>query len=239
MRFRSFFSIVQKGLPFLACLLMFIGLIASKALIAISSAAFGLAALPYLFNKENWKQLRQRWLLFSPSLLFLLLAATATYSTNWEELGIRLRVMLPLLSLPICFAFLPTLPQKQWRWLLGVFVLLISLASLGVLFNYMIHFESIQYALQRSKGMPNPAHDHVRFSLLICWGCFLSGQLFIWKHGRWPALWAILSLFLLLSLHIMGVRSGLLAFYLCFCIYLSYQAIQKKGTYKCSLAMVA
>lgn len=214
MRFRSFFSIVQKGLPFLACLLMFIGLIASKALIAISSAAFALAALPYLFHKESWKQLRQRWLLFSPSLLFLLLAATATYSTNWEELGIRLRVMLPLFSLPICFAFLPTLPQKQWRWLLGVFVLLISLASLGVLFNYMIHFESIQYALQRSKGMPNPANDHVRFSLLICWGCFLSGQLFIWRYGRWPSLWLLLGFFLFLAMHIFGARSGILAFYL-------------------------
>lgn len=214
MQFRSFFSTVQKSLPFLACLLMFIGLIASKALIAIASVVFVLAALPYLFHKESWKQLRQRWLLFSPSLLFLLLAATATYSTNWEELGIRLRVMLPLFSLPICFAFLPPWPKQQWRWLLGIFVLLMSLAAAGVLVNYGLNYEEIQRSLTHSKGMPNPANDHVRFSLLLSWASLLAGQVFFWRLGRWPWLWLGLGLFLFLAMHIFGARSGILAFYL-------------------------
>ncbi|WBM73568.1 O-antigen ligase family protein [Saprospira grandis] len=214
MQFRSFFSTVQKSLPFLACLLMFIGLIASKALIAIASVVFVLAALPYAFKAKNWKQLPQQAKLFSPAFLFLLMAATAAYSQNTAELMSRLRVMLPLFLLPISMALLPPWPKQQWRWLLGVFVLLMSLAAAGVLINYGLNYEEIQRSLTHSKGMPNPAKDHVRFSLLLSWASLLAGQLFFWRLGRWPWLWLGLGLFLFLAMHIFGARSGILAFYL-------------------------
>jgi len=217
MPIRSYFLFFQKGLPFLAVLLMFIGLIASKALIAIASFAFVLAALPQAFKAGNWQRLKQQPLFWSPVLLFALMASTAFYSENSVELMERLRVMLPLLLLPISMALLPPWPKKQWRWLLASFVLLMSIAVVAVLINYGLNYTDIQAALKRSKGMPNPANDHVRFSLLICWASILSGQLFVWRLGRWPWMWLVLASFLFLAMHIFGTRSGILAFYFASC----------------------
>ncbi|WCL80454.1 O-antigen ligase family protein [Saprospira sp. CCB-QB6] len=213
MPIRSYFLLFQKGLPFLAALLMFVGLIASKALIAIASVAFVLAALPYVFKAKNWQRLQQQPLFWSPALLFILMASTALYSENKVELMDRVRVMLPLLLLPISMAILPPWPKQQWRWLLASFVLIMSIAVAAVLINYGLNYTAIQASLKHSKGMPNPANDHVRFSLLICWATILSGQLFVWRLGRWPWIWLLLGSFLFLAMHIFGARSGILAFY--------------------------
>ena len=164
-------------------------------------------------------------------LLFFIYALSGFYSSDFSYYLERLRIKLPFLFMPFAFIGLKELRVKTLLSILQFFVVVIFITALGVLINYLIHFQAINTAILAGKTLPAPIH-HIRFSLLIAIASgssmYLLEQKFysFTRKERWFT--AFVAVFLVIFLHIFAVRSGLLAFYLMALIYISYFILNRR-----------
>ena len=162
---------------------------------------------------ENLKT-RRYWLWISVP--FLLVLFSAPYTSEMSYFLERLRIKLPFLLLPFAFAVLPPLRKKD-LYLIGVFLTgTLVLAAIWVLQNYYFNYEAINEAINRGKAMPTPS-SHIRYSLATAGGIFCTFFLAIQDKilgikGE-KIILGTSAVFLFCFMHILSVRSGLLAFY--------------------------
>jgi O-antigen ligase len=85
---------------------------------------------------------------------------------------------------------------------------------IGVLGNYALHFDQITETLNHGKSVPTPS-NHIRFSLFVAFaalsGVYILGQQVFAATVR--GLLISSTFILILGLHLLAVRSGLLLFY--------------------------
>lgn len=162
----------------------------------------------------------------------------------------RLRIKLPFLGLPLVFLGHPPLKQKAFWGLLYFLLVLMLLTAIGVSLNYVFNYEAVQEILKKGQPMPTP-RNHIRYSLILAFsiisGGYLYQQGYYWKY-RWERL-AILSITfsLLFFIHLLSVRSGLLALYMALgLLILRYMIIHRRYLYGgltlvllCSLPLLA
>ena len=162
---------------------------------------------------------------------FFLVLLSATYSADVDYTLQRLQVKLPFLVLPLAFLSLPRFSRRELLGFLYGFVLLMVVACLYVALQYFADFEAINKAMSRGKAMPTPS-NHIRFSLCVALAILAGGTLvqqgFYWR-GRWErALLGVCTTFLFVFIHLLSVRSGLLALYLALGYLVFYWIYQSK-----------
>lgn len=145
---------------------------------------------------------------------------------------------LPILLLPLAFNFLPSFSNQQLRIYtlsVGIMLLMGALYSASFLVNHLVFYME-QY--RTAKVLPTPAeNDHIRFSvtvaLYVVWGMYiwqrLGSNIFKWITG-------CITLLLVLYLHLLAAKSGLLSFYIFVATYGIYLLFAKK--YKAFIAGV-
>ncbi|MGV3504416.1 MAG: O-antigen ligase family protein [Adhaeribacter sp.] len=173
--------------------------------------------------------------------IFLLHALTLAYTDPaayplWEQ-GLVLK--LPFLVLPFSLALLGPWPVRQVTGLYYVFFHLVLLAAGYSLVQYFLHYQQVNQSYHQAGVLPTPVH-HVRFSLMVAFAVFiglhLSRQGFYWRHRR-EGIWiGAMTLGLFVFLHVLAVRSGLLAFYGVLLARLGYQ-IAVRGKWKLGLKL--
>ena len=153
------------------------------------------------------------------TLVFWVHLASAFYTDpdNMDYLWSRVQLKIPFLLLPIAFALLPKLDWKKYYFMMYFFLVITAFTAVLCTVNYFLHFDEMQDLYIRSKTMPVPV-NHVRYSLLIAFSIMVGVILFVKKYTlskSWERKSTLgISIFLFLFLHLLSVRSGLLAFYL-------------------------
>lgn len=194
-----------------------IGLVISKAMMSIGMLGILGVGLLQIHQGKRWQQLAKQPVFLANIGIFLVALLSGLYTENWQMQWNELRILLPLLGMPIAFIFIPEIPKKLFYSWLYIFSIIITIATIGVLINYFAHYAEMQIRLTASQAIPTPNRDHIRFSLMLCFALFslgyLRSQLFIWRWAweRWAQI--IIISFLFISIHILSVRSGLLALY--------------------------
>jgi O-antigen ligase len=149
--------------------------------------------------------------------LFLIIVMLSIFWSSelpyWIE---KTRIRLPFLVIPLAFAWLPTITKRHYQSVFYGMLILISIVSLGVLINYSLDYEAITSSLLHGKNIPVPM-NHIRFSLLMSFaivaGFILYAENFTWKYA-WERKFIVgLSIFLIVAIHILSVRSGIVALY--------------------------
>ena len=227
----------------LVFVLPFVALLTSKWLLSVSLILLIPLALLVLFQQKgkegNWKKVvgdrLQFYLKYPPfwgfSLLFLvilfsgLLLGTSGY---WED---RLRIKLPMLIAPFLFAMLPPLPKKHYKiWAISI-VLIAAISLCVVLGNYFLSYTEIQENISKGGSIPTPI-SHIRYSIFIAFGMVLSIWLgldkekFLGRNSNFLELFIAFLLFI--GLHILSVRSGLLAAYVGLAVCLIHWTVSSK-----------
>jgi O-antigen ligase len=128
----------------------------------------------------------------------------------------RTRIRIPFLVLPWAFANLPVLGFRRYATLIYMFVLVLCLFTAGSLLNFALDSNTILSGLGEGQPVPVPRH-HIRFSLMIVLavvsGGWLVGELGYWKSKMERNWFAFALVFLFLAVHILSVRSALIALY--------------------------
>jgi len=249
----KFLRTVDKSvLMVLVFIFSFVALLASKYLLSISLILLIPLALLSVYQQsfeEGWKKVggdRLRFYRNFPpywgfSLLFLvILFSGVIFGTSgyWED---RLRIRLPMLLAPFLFAFLPPLSKKHYKsW--GVAVILIATISLAlVLGNYAMDYDAIQNSISKGGSIPTPI-AHIRYSVFIALAMVLSIWIAMDKDPflgkNWKVLGILIASLLFIGLHILSVRSGLMAAYIGIATSLLHWTIaNKKWVFGLSMAV--
>ncbi|MFT5647845.1 MAG: O-antigen ligase [Aureispira sp.] len=207
----------REKLIYASCISLFISLICSKFLLTLSMIALVVFGVLSPTLKQDWKRIWANKSFVATLGIFMLFLGSALVSDNWSESVTRIRIALPMLLLPIAFALLPIFSKKSYQQLLSIYIYMMAAACLGVLINYGLHFEEMQQLLVVSKSIPTPNGEHIRFSLMINLAVFagfwLLEQQFYWKKAVEKWLLRMVVLFLIITIHLLSVRIGILILY--------------------------
>ncbi|NJC26222.1 O-antigen ligase family protein [Neolewinella antarctica] len=144
--------------------------------------------------------------------LYLLLLFGWWQTEDWPYYFERLRIKVPLLSLPIVWPGLPKLSDRLEGAVFGGFGLFVGLVLGGVIINYGLHFEEINNLIRMGQSVPVP-RNHIRFSLLVAIAALLAVRARGLRAFGWRNTWWYVAGFLFLGLHLLAVRSGLVGAY--------------------------
>ena len=214
-------KLLNKSDVALICIIgMVAGFLVSRVALSISMFLFGLNLIWDVPPRE-W--LRQKWWL--TGLGWVAIYAITWFWTddkaNWHT---RLEVKLPFLLLPLSFAFLPRLSPKQIRiFTISVGLMLVASAVYSV--SFLIRdpaFYLKEY--HQSHTLPTlPKEDHIRAStaiaLYIIWALYAL-PLIIEKPAKWIT--GICIALLVVYLHVLAAKSGLLSLYIFLASYGAY-----------------
>jgi len=201
----------------LFCLLSFVGFVGSRAMASIGM--IGILASVLLSNGiiNTLKKYFQSKEMLALSLFFWLVFLSGTYSEHKSDWLEWVRIKLPYLALPLAFAPLKKLDERKFILLLYGFMLIFFISTAVVLGNYFLHYETITGSFRQGGTIPMP-FSHIRYTLMLAFSFFcglylMEKRYYIFsKNERW--LQIVYCAFVFIALHILTVRSGLLALYL-------------------------
>ncbi len=217
-----------------ACALaLIVGIYVSSALMSIGMIATALllltpGALPQVF--ANIKAQPFYVLLMGTFFMYLV---SGLYSDNMDYWSERLQIKLPYMLLPLSFAAF-TLRKNTLNRILYFFFLTVLMGAIGSLINFALHYREITESYLHAKTMPTPFQvGHIRFSLMstfsvfIGWVLYKDKYVFHWQWERYVILAGTIILFVFL--HVLSVRSGLLAMYAGIIVYVFFETLAKHG----------
>lgn len=211
----------------LACVTgMFAGFLFSRVLLSVSMFLFGINAIRDVPVRE-WA--KQRWWLLA--ICWLALYAVSWFWTeNKAGWGEHLQTKLPFLLLPLAFSYQPRFSQRQLQFFtISVALMLIVSAAYTIgVFMGNPQFYIDEYKV--SHMLPTlPKRDHIRSSM--------AAALFVmWGIYAWPRLGSrqmrivvgVCMGLLVLYIHILAAKTGLLSLYLFLVAWGVYMALGKK-----------
>ncbi|WP_299252858.1 O-antigen ligase family protein [uncultured Cytophaga sp.] len=212
-----------------ACIAL-IGIFFSRAMISIGMIGI---ILIYVLN-QGWKinflnHSGNRVLLFLAPILIIYLIG-GVWTEDYEYWGERIQVKIPLLFLPLGFiAVKDVLKRESVDLVILLFIALCAATALGSFIYYLLHYAEITESYKHAKTIPTII-EHIRYSLLLSIACFASAQAYfqstILKTNLQKRFIAGLGIFIFVFLHILSIRSGLLALYATIFVWILIKVIQ-------------
>lgn len=176
------------------CGIEVVSLLWSKFLVSVGMIALGVIAsvelrwisrpylvLPpqYLLRLKTFFNVFQNFHWWSITILFWLVLVSGLWSSDSVYWWSRVKLYLPFLLLPLIFYMLPKFSKNNYFAILYFYVLAVALFCIGILGNYLLHFQTINEGLLRGQPIPTP-RDHINFNFLLVFAFFCSIEL--WKN---------------------------------------------------------
>jgi O-antigen ligase len=196
-------------------ILMWAGLLWSRAMLSIGMMGFFLSALVFHFT-EGWETIRRSNWLQGMTLLFIIPFTTIFWSEDSSQWVRSVQVKLPLLLMPFGIPMLRAIEKKTKQVLLAVLCAFILVSSL---YSYRYYFSTpgITDAYLKAKVLPVAmSNDHVRYAWFLIIGYawllyeLVRGEM---KRSFRMAGYAFL-VYLVVYIHVLAAKTGLLGFYL-------------------------
>lgn len=217
-------QIPHRSIAFLACVLVLVGMYLSRAMMSIGMMVLIGNALINHQVVSYWKSFRRQPHLLILSLYFLYAALSVFWSTDKPYYLQRMQVLLPFLTLPFAFISIGKWENKWVHLLLLLFVVL-NVGGIGwSLIQYYSDKQAFDAGYHYSHQIPTPfKRDHIRFSLSVVMSILFCIRLI--KHARQVGYKMMLAMIIILDvlyLHILSVKSGLIAFYIVAALQIGY-----------------
>lgn len=206
---------------FIFCVAIITGMFVAPLMRILSAVGIGGLVLLALFQpniKQKLGALVGQKYFRALAAIFLLHVLTFFYTdaAHYHDWWIGVVLKLPFLLLPLAFGLLPAISDRQFYLLYYIFLVGVFITALYSLNQYIWHFAEVHAAYSRSKVMPTLI-NHVRYSLMVAFaffiGCRLWQKKFYLYHPTERYLLAGITVFLFFFMHLLAVRSGLLALY--------------------------
>jgi O-antigen ligase len=176
------------------------------------------------FKQKSW---------FCVGILFFLAVISFGWSSDVGYWWNRVRLYLPFLSLPMAFWLLPKFSEKRYQTILLASLIAGVFWALVVLTRYFLHFDKMNKKLLMGQPIATPI-DHVCFNFALVMSLLCGVALFRQTKSssqKYRVALIFSLLFLFVTIHILAVRGGILAMYVCI-FYLILQYIASVGNWK-------
>lgn len=211
-----------KALFYISTATAIIGLFTTQHARALPNFGFAGMVVASFFYLKNWKTLFSKQSLPFHAIfsLFFLYAISGLFTDTGNEYYFLkvLQLKTAFLVIPFAFCLFPGISKRAFIGFLWVFLGSAFFTAFLSLITYILNFHDLNALYLVSKAMP-VAGNHVRYSLMIV-TAILAGSYIIytnnWISNKQQLEQKIIigiTIFLVLFLHLLSVRSGLLAFY--------------------------
>ena len=211
--------------------LMWGGLLWSRALLSISFILF--VVLSVVFEgKTSIKLIKESFWLKTMLALVLVYALSGFWSEDKAQWVKTVQVKLPLLFMPFTLGILVKISKETCNKLLYVFA---GLVVISTGWSYIFYFftENITLTYLQAKVLPVPMYDdHVRFSwLVVVLFAMILDRIF--KKSVIQERWILAGLlvYLIVYLHVLAAKTGVLGLYIVSAIFLWKQVSGKLRLY--------
>jgi O-antigen ligase len=232
----------HKLVALIAVVMMIIGLQMPDSPVLLSGGMITLL-LSGLLNvniKQNFNAFIGDKALIALTLIFFIFLFSGINSSNMDYLGERLRIKLPFLAMPFAFVAFRGRPVKWFYFLLYLFFLIMVGFCIYEFIQYLSDYKTVNKLYETSYVIDTPG-SHVRFSLMVAFAIFVGVYLiqkgFLKSFKYVYFLNISFTIFLIIYLHVLAVRSGILAFYLSVG-YLVVYSVFKSKNYKVGGALL-
>lgn len=206
----------HRHIGLLGIIVLLVGLLVSRVLISIGMIILLANAVINPKIATNARQFFRNPALLALTTIFLAVLLSGLYSENLDFFLDRIRIKLPFLVLPFAFAAIPKFNNALFHGILYFFFWLIVGTCLVSFLQYLQDFDQINAAYKAGKVLPTPIM-HIRFSIMVVvafmTGLYLYGIRYYWKSNLERSFLLAFSVFLFFYLHILAVRTGLIALY--------------------------
>lgn len=197
-------------------MLTFIGLFFSRFLLSVSMISLFVFALLQDNLISNAKQFFKSPAFVLITAVFFLGLLSFLNTENSDYYLNRIRLKLPFLILPFAFFSLKDFSKTLFNNILYFFFVLVCCISVVLLCIYGFNFDYYNEIYGAGRIIPTPI-QHIRFSLLstvaFSAGIYLLFNNHVFKYNWEKGFIVLACVFLIIFLHILAVRSGLLALY--------------------------
>ncbi len=205
-------KLLRSNIALFAIVAMFAGFFLSRAVLSVAMMLFGLNALlgisPGKWIKDKWWLLGVIWVG-----LYIVSYFWSDDIPYWYTRG---QVKLPVVLLPLAFTFTPVFDYRQ----LKVFtIVLCSVLFIGIIYSLSFLLSNPDFYIKGyiySNVIPTlPENDYIRFSLSLAMAVVWCVYFFPATRERWLKRFLLFAIIVMsITLHILAVRTGLLALYL-------------------------
>ena len=206
MRIRQWWS---SNLTLVLVVILLSGLYFSRALVSVAAVAL---LLPFLLNKPNGASKKQ--IFWGGSLILLPVLVSGFWSDDTHDWWRAIEVKLPLLTIGLGLAA-GHISISKWRWIIGYLLVLTVSGSLWSVYQFATNSTKILQGYLQAKIMPTPFEDdHIRFSWLVVLVIVLSLHTLHKNSSKViKACLYILVAWLIIYLHLLAAKTGLLCLY--------------------------
>lgn len=228
---KAFLQRNKDYFTYLGLMMIVLGLPLSRAMMSIGIFVLVVLAL----FQQNFKQRFFQLFTIPPFVaiiaFYFLVAASGLWSSDTQSFLNALRIKLPFLLLPLSLFVLLPIQEKGFVIVLKTYFWLIVLSTLWSLFYLLMNFSEVTASYAYGKVLITPT-NHIRFSLMIVMaivvGYYLLRQKILdqpWKRN----IMIVAMAYLIVFLHLLAVRSGLLAFYVTAILFAILYAVETKS----------
>jgi O-antigen ligase len=207
---------LSQHLLWLASLAGIVGLLASRALVALSPVAGVLAALLNPHVRRDLAGYFRNGAAQRAAAMVVFLLLSGLYTSEWAVWRHELFRSLVWLGVPLAFAAAVPLSERQ-RWVVGAFFVLstaaVGLATLG---RYWLDPASGNYAIHIGQNVQAiTGIFHIFFGVLLALSAYWGGALALRKRTGtgWRLVLGGAAAAAAVALHVLAYRTGLLVFY--------------------------
>ncbi len=195
---------------------MLFGMLFGRAVLSMGMILLAANAVFNLGVGRLWQRFRREPVLWALTGIFFLYLLSGLYSEQVDYWVDRSRMKLPFLLLPFAILSIPRMEERVgWPILLGFSALIAGCCGYSLVL-FALDYEAILEGYKQGQVLPTPI-QHIRFSLMVVYGCcvclvyLLERPIAYPRWVRWVALGG--ALFFMGYLHLLAVRSGLVALY--------------------------
>ena len=217
----SFRQLYQSGqlsqyLLLLACVAGATGLLASRALVALSPVVGILAVFANPHLRHDLPGYVRNGAAMRAAAMYGLFLFSAFFTSNWPKWQHEAFRLLPWIGVPLVFALAVPLRARQ-RVAVGCFYVLgTAIVALGTLAQYFRHADAANYAFGTGRSLPSITRVfHIHFGVMLGLAFFFGLRLYQRPTLR-PWLRGLLLLAMatvVVTMHVLAYRTGLLVFY--------------------------
>ncbi len=166
--------------------------------------------------------------ILSISLILLVYVLSGINSENTSMWFGRVNTNLIFFVIPFGMFLLGPYDERFIDKVLGAFVSVNFIISAYLLIAYFFHFQEVNTSYLKGQTIHTPI-IHVRYSYFVALSIVFSVYLFFKNRGGYTKyFYGIVALFLLVFIHVMAVRTGILSLYLSAILLAFYYAIVDK-----------
>ena len=209
-----------------SCMLVILvaGLLVSRALVSFASVGM---IVPFL---AGYKQASLKTgLLIAIALILLPVLISGAWSDDTTEWWNTVSVKIPLITMLLGLSA-TKLSRQRWLQLSWMYMTTMAIGCAWSLLQYLANPAGIQAAYLKAKVLPTLAdNDYVRFSWMVATAVVLGVKCLTIPAGKRTKIMLIILLaFLVIYLHFLASKTGLVCLYACGFIYMLHHIFMQK-----------